>query len=101
MSERKYVADGPYDLVEGREVSGPVLQMAAKVKELLETEAGKKSTLTETSYGDFYVSRVVISYYGGGVSEDVGVLRPSETGHQEYDFAPLNPVMHKAENDNT
>ena len=67
----------------GTQVTGPVLKLAAQVKALL--EGSPQDTMVRTSYGTFYVSRVVLSY-SDAENEIVGYLVPDEGEGETFDF---------------
>jgi hypothetical protein len=66
------------------QVTGPVIELAAKVKKAL--EADPDSQMVKTEWGNFYVSKVELTYYGSGASEVVGYLVPDEAEGNTYDF---------------
>lgn len=66
----------------GTQVTGPTVELAAKVKKALE-DAG---TDVETSFGTFYVAKVVLAYGDAGEYETVGYLVPDEAEGKTFDF---------------
>ncbi len=69
----------------GEQVTGPIVELAAMAKEALEA----RGLLVKTDYGNFYVSRVELSYCHGGDFETVGYLVPDEGEGKTYDlFTP-------------
>lgn len=68
-----------------RLIMGGTLELAAKVKALL--ESGDDPLRVDTSYGDtFYVSAVVLKAAGDWGSEIVGYLTPDEADGKTFDF---------------
>lgn len=67
----------------GEYVPGAAIDLAAKVRAAL---AGNQNTLVETEYGNFYVSRIELTYGYGGDHEVVGYLVPDEGDGKSLDF---------------
>lgn len=65
-----------------RQVTGPTLALAAKVKEALE----KEDLAVYTDYGTFYVAWVELRYFHEGEGEILGYLTPDEAEGKTYDF---------------
>ena len=65
------------------QVTGPTLELAAKVKAALD----EADTVVSTTYGDFYVRTVELAYaYGPEIQEIVGYLVPDEGDGTTFDF---------------
>lgn len=71
-----------------RQVMGPTIELAARVKRALEGEALD----VNTTYGTFYVSQVTLSYSDGHEHEVVGFLTPDEGDGRTYDFYAPGPA---------
>lgn len=68
----------------GEQITGPVVELAAKVKRAVEVDPS--ALIVETDHGNFYVSRIELTYYGGGVSEVCGYLTPDEGDGKTFDL---------------
>lgn len=67
----------------GAQVMGPTIELAAKVAAAL---AGEDKTLVKVEWGAFYVSKIELTYSGGGECEVVGYLVPDEGTGDTFDF---------------
>ena len=67
-----------------KQVTGPVVELAAKVKRLLESDPD--ALMVETAWGNFYVRAVELEFYEGGTAETVGYLVPDEGDGKTFDL---------------
>lgn len=75
-------------------VSGGIVLLAARVKEAL--EAKPSNSLVETYYGNFYVSRIELTFTTGGDSYTEAVLVPDEGEGSTYDLYTLKESLPNA-----
>ncbi len=75
-----------------KHVTGPVIELAAKVKKAL--EADPKCQIVKTDYGNFYISAIELKYYYGGDTELVGYLVPDEAEGDTFDFYTPKDYRH-------
>ena len=78
-----------------QQVTGPVLELAAKVKRLLESDPD--GLMVEMPWGNFYVKAVELEYYDAGTAETVGYLVPDEGDGKTFDF--YTPKRFRADED--
>lgn len=66
-----------------KQIPGPVVELAAKLRDLLN---GEDTTIVRTDYGSFYVGKIELVYGDGYVHEVCGYLKPDEHDGHTFDL---------------